>query len=158
MDRNLAVEAFRNLVIQKGVLKSTETGLLDLICSDLGTVDHFWVNYLEQPKGWEEQTRRMAYSTQERNDALSHDLCILAIYCVYIWSIRQNHGIRYARNSQRVWAFNVFRRLDQTERWMVTVSAWSHTVDRSCSSRDGIVINGAKTKDVGALLKKRSIH
>lgn len=117
MDRDLAVEAFRSMIVQKGVVSpdGSEDLLTELLSSDMSAVEHFHVHYLSQPNGWEEKAIRSAYSALERGQMLSKDLVILTLWGTYVESFRFAHGYKPALIKVQSFGFMCFRRLDYQE-------------------------------------------
>lgn len=137
MDQIHEVEAFRSMLIQKGIVSpdGSEIHLVDLLSSDQSAVDHFNSKYLSSPTGWEEKAIRAAYSTLERNSMLSQDLVILTLWGTYLETIRSVDGLSSAFERIRNLGFSTFRRLDYQEMREMVSSVRSNATKTICHLR-----------------------
>lgn len=136
MDQIHEVEAFRSMLIQKGVVSpdGQEVQLTELLCSDGSAVMLFFSQYLSQPTSWEDKAIRAAYSALERNQMLSRDLMILSLWAQFLESIRVVKP-RDAEERVRNLGFAAFRRLDYQEMREMVSCARSKATETICRLR-----------------------
>lgn len=168
MDEIQPVEVFRSMCLQKHIVNcvlnpegtftpARDDHVLDFLCSDDDAVEFFFSRYLDQPKNWLEQTKRMAYSALERNAMFEADLVLLSEYAQYIQNL-----VYYAGPAAVVkllyQGFAWFRGLETQERIRITCSARSHANVMFCLFRNAASKQERPTKDVGFLLNKKPIR
>lgn len=117
MDQLHPVEVFRSMLIQKGVISpdGSEKTLSDVLSTDDLTVDYFFRTYFSSPQGWEERTKRSAYSNLERSETFSRDLNILSLWAQRIDTLIKTDGVMTALKVVWTFGFRSFALLSYQE-------------------------------------------
>jgi hypothetical protein len=159
MDRKHAVEVFRNMINEKGVVLPDETVLSSLLCLDDSAVYHFYDLFLTESPDSEVKASRSHFSESEWGNLMASDLKMLIFYGQYIESVRLACGFECAVNTVQNIGFTNFLQAPLQDLSRIVTSARSKATRAFCDLRHACEDSSSqRTEKLAALLKSRVTH